>query len=458
MIAPTPDVLLITDDAQLVRSVAQSKPAGAALQAHSTAEFSRKLPEHATADLWLDLEGVSATDLPTLSETLNTLDVRRRVYFHAASAPDSRTLPPALYIRKPVGPTLLHVLWSGVERGPLGEPVPVELPAITKLPLRFVEDFQTIDLAETCHALVAKLPGWLGMLCGTLYRTDPTARRLTLAESSATPVDLTVRLDDPKHPVAIASRERRILKYDDWNQACRQFGWVGGVPSDVSIGVIAPLLVGPNLIGCLQLSGRADARDASPIQPCDALFRFLARGLHHAARFAQTLNESRIDALTGLLNHRGLLETLQGEMGRAARFQSRLSMITLDLDGLKPLNDRLGHAAGDALLRHTAGKVRAMLRQVDAAARIGGDEFVVILPSTDGPGAMRVANRILEALRDDAAHIADERVPMTASIGVAEWAVGVDVDQLLRSADAALYEAKRQGRDRAVCSEAGVVA
>lgn len=456
MPAQAHDVLLITDDARLVRAVAQGRPAGATLEVRSWNDAVDGAFKHATADLWIDLAGATV-DLRVLSELLTSLDVHRRVYFHAAAAPDARSLPPALYIRKPIGPTLLHVLWSGVERGPTGDPAAAEIPSITQLPLRFVEDFQSIDLAEICHAFVSKLPGWLGMRFGTLYRYEPAGRRLTLAESGATPVDLTVRIDDPKHPVAIASRERRKIRYDDWSRARQQHGWVAGVPADTSVGLIAPLLVGTSLVGCVQLSGRVEEGATPHIQPCDSLFRYLARALHNATRYAQTLNESRIDALTGLLNHRGLLETLQSEMGRAARFQSRLSLITLDLDGLKPLNDRLGHAAGDALLRHTAGKVRSMLRQVDSAARIGGDEFVVILPSTDGPGALRVANRILDALRDDAAHIADERVPMTASMGVAEWANGVDADQFLRLADAALYEAKRQGRDRAVSAEIGAV-
>ena len=123
----------------------------------------------------------------------------------------------------------------------------------------------------------------------------------------------------------------------------------------------------------------------------------------------------------------------------------------LDLDGLKPVNDRFGHLAGDALLRHVARKISAQLRQIDSAARFGGDEFVVLLPATDAAGARQVARRILSAIRSDAPVISRKALPIAASLGLAQWQEGWDQQRLLQAADGAMYSAKRKGHNRLVC-------
>jgi diguanylate cyclase (GGDEF)-like protein len=142
---------------------------------------------------------------------------------------------------------------------------------------------------------------------------------------------------------------------------------------------------------------------------------------------------------------------MEQEIHRSQRYCNPLALIMIDLDGLKTVNDRFGHLGGDALLRHTAGKVSAALRQIDLAARIGGDEFVVLLPGTDLGGARHVAQRILAAIRVDAPLINGQPVPIVASFGVAQWEQGWDERQLLAAADQAMYAAKRQGHNRLVC-------
>jgi diguanylate cyclase (GGDEF)-like protein len=157
------------------------------------------------------------------------------------------------------------------------------------------------------------------------------------------------------------------------------------------------------------------------------------------------------DPLTGLLNARVLAERLQVEWARAARYGEPLSLLFIDVDGLKELNDRLGHASGDGALRAVASAVRHCSRASDIASRWGGDEFSVIAPNTASDAALRMAERI-RSLAAQAA--ASTGVAVTVSVGVATCvAGGGSADRLRSCADDALYEAKRAGRNCARARE-----
>jgi len=154
---------------------------------------------------------------------------------------------------------------------------------------------------------------------------------------------------------------------------------------------------------------------------------------------------SRTDALTGLRNPRAFEERLSDEVARAARYREPLSLLVLDLDGLKGINDSRGHHAGDLALRSLADALRLGARQTDFAARVGGDEFVLLAPRTDAPAAAALGERIRTLV---AAQGVDG---LTVSVGVATMGVGSTTGGFLREvADIALYEAKRRGRNRVV--------
>jgi diguanylate cyclase (GGDEF)-like protein/PAS domain S-box-containing protein len=150
------------------------------------------------------------------------------------------------------------------------------------------------------------------------------------------------------------------------------------------------------------------------------------------------------DDLTGLANRRHFYETLDKAISLARRHGSPLAFVSLDLDGLKEVNDSAGHAAGDAVLTSFAALFGALCRAEDLAARLGGDEFGLLLPGIDLAGARGLAERVLAAVRSCAA-LAQSGV--TASAGVAQWAPEERPDDLLRRADEALYAAKRRGGD-----------
>ena len=155
------------------------------------------------------------------------------------------------------------------------------------------------------------------------------------------------------------------------------------------------------------------------------------------------------DELTGLANRRRFMEFVQLELKRAERFQSPLGLLLVDLDDFKLVNDRFGHGTGDKVLRALSDVFRESLRDVDLAARLGGEEFAVLLPETDYSGAAGVAERLRASLASLELQDPDgQGFGVTASFGVAVYPEAQSVDELLRTADAALYRAKAEGKNR----------
>jgi diguanylate cyclase (GGDEF)-like protein len=171
----------------------------------------------------------------------------------------------------------------------------------------------------------------------------------------------------------------------------------------------------------------------------------LARPLLRALRWTEErAGEARVDVLTGIANRRALVEVLGAETSRARRFGHALSVVILDLDHFKQTNDVHGHAAGDKLLRMVGRLLAGAARKGDTVARLGGEEFVAVLPETDLEGARRLAERLRLAIEQSA--VGEMRT--TASLGVAAMLPNDTADTLLAAADGALYRAKTNGRNR----------
>jgi diguanylate cyclase len=172
--------------------------------------------------------------------------------------------------------------------------------------------------------------------------------------------------------------------------------------------------------------------------------RSLATMQAELAETRQMLNE---DALTGALNRRGLDQTLDREVARAQRNQSRFSLAMLDLDHFKKLNDTYGHEAGDRMLVHFAALTKSVLRKSDAFVRYGGEEFTVLLPDTDARGAMFVLGRLQQLMAKTPLMHEGRPIHATFSAGIATLRAEENGHALLRRADEALYQAKNGGRN-----------
>jgi diguanylate cyclase (GGDEF)-like protein len=157
------------------------------------------------------------------------------------------------------------------------------------------------------------------------------------------------------------------------------------------------------------------------------------------------------DSMTGLLNRRHFLSMAEGEWSRFQRYQRPLSMLAIDIDHFKSVNDRYGHAVGDEAIMSVANACQQGRRASDIIGRFGGEEFVILLPETDQAQAMIVAERLRQGVAAHVLHVHKVQFKLTISIGVAQATASMSgIDALLRAADQALYQAKAEGRNRTV--------
>jgi two-component system, cell cycle response regulator len=199
-----------------------------------------------------------------------------------------------------------------------------------------------------------------------------------------------------------------------------------------------------------------------PVSPGELVTRVAAAGRTKVLQEELVAQSRRLeslifeDPLTGLANRRYILTQLGSFVSGSRRHGRPLSVAIIDIDHFKAVNDRHGHATGDEVLVAVTGALRSHLRAEDHLGRLGGEEFLAVLPDTDADAAMAVAERMREDVGGTVVQCAGERLAVTVSLGVATWEPDEPPEQMLRRADDALYAAKSFGRDRAVCAPASV--
>jgi diguanylate cyclase (GGDEF)-like protein len=210
-----------------------------------------------------------------------------------------------------------------------------------------------------------------------------------------------------------------------------------------------PVVHQGRLLGVLNLQrSGTEAFAAEEVELLAAVADQAAMAIQNARLYAETVSLSITDALTGLANRRHLFRQLEQEVARAARFRTQVSVVMMDLDHFKTLNDASGHLAGDAVLRQVAEVLRGQVRRVDVVARYGGEEFCLVLPQVGKADAVEVAEKLRRSIADQAfGALPPGRI--TASAGVAHLPTDAStLEDLLEAADAALYASKHRGRNR----------
>jgi len=219
----------------------------------------------------------------------------------------------------------------------------------------------------------------------------------------------------------------------------------GASQTYVRSGVVLPIRAAGGPVGTLSAFSRTSA-DALGEPQIDELERLAVRAgpaLENARKYTEARALADLDALTGLHNRRYFHETLAREAARAQRYGRRLSVIVLDLDDFKAVNDRIGHLAGDAVLAEAAERLRAACRSADIACRVGGDEFAVVLPESGAEEAELLAGRIARAVNG---HAIKPAGTVNLSAGVAELRAADRPTEVFERADEALYRAKELGK------------
>jgi diguanylate cyclase (GGDEF)-like protein len=224
----------------------------------------------------------------------------------------------------------------------------------------------------------------------------------------------------------------------------------GTVVRGLSALKIFPLRTGESVVGTLVCGSRAAGGLPEAAQKeLSMLALQAAQALVRTRLYEQAERLATTDGLTGLLNRRTFSAQIQGRLREAQRYNRPLSLLLLDIDHFKKVNDTHRHPAGDAVLRGVAGVAQKQARETDIVARYGGEEMALILPETDARGAHAIAERLRKAV--GAAGYPTERgnLHVTVSVGVATWpGSGEAAEALLEAADKALYRAKQAGRNR----------
>jgi diguanylate cyclase (GGDEF)-like protein len=292
----------------------------------------------------------------------------------------------------------------------------------------------SLNSDEVLFGIVSRLRNVLDATDCSIVRIDPKTGAARMMVTSSDPGNRNVDIELGQYPELKEAYDSRKLLF---------------IPDAKPCGIIAvPMIAHDSVLGLIYIrsakvgavSSEANARFF------DVMGSTAANALRNAQLFEEVEHRARTDFLTGLPNHRFFQTNLSVEFGRAQRHNHPLSLLIIDLDFLKEVNDRFGHPSGDIVIRTIAETIRTTCREIDFAARYGGEEFTVILPETPLNGAIQVANRIRE-------RIAAEEIPgigsITASIGVSNYPVNaLGTEDLIRVADQALYIAKNGGRDR----------
>jgi diguanylate cyclase (GGDEF)-like protein len=292
----------------------------------------------------------------------------------------------------------------------------------------------SLNTDDVLYSIVSRLREVLQAEECSIFRVDPKTAAAQVMMKASNPQERNIDVD--------------IEQYPELKQAYASHQFLF-IPDAKPLGIIAiPLVVNDAVLGLI------DVRSAKlPPMMTEANTRFFevlastaANALRNAQLFEEVEQRARTDFLTGLPNHRFFQATLSVEIGRAQRHNRSLSLLIIDLDYLKEVNDRFGHPTGDVVIRTVGETIRSSCREIDFPARYGGEEFTVILPETALTGAVQVAERIRE-------RIAAVQFPgigsITASIGISNYPINaLSKEDLIRIADQALYIAKNRGRDR----------
>ena len=296
-----------------------------------------------------------------------------------------------------------------------------------------VDEFCALLLDETTHQLVVEAVAGQGLAAarGMRFRLGEGVSGAAAAQGK------TMYVPD-------VQRDRHYLHYKGLRKTTGSF-------------LCVPLRAKGRIVGVMNLNRPAvDGFSPQEIRLAEAISAQAGLAIANARLYQQTRELSFTDALTGIPNRRYLFTRLKQEVSRSLRFGDELTVLMMDLDLFKQVNDAHGHTVGDAVLRGIAVALQRNVRKVDMVARYGGDEFVVVLPRIAREEAIEVAEKLRRAVATTPlpAPAGAGPVRVTVSVGVAGFGhEATDVAALVEKADGALYEAKRAGRNRVAAAQ-----
>jgi two-component system cell cycle response regulator len=313
---------------------------------------------------------------------------------------------------------------------------------------------QFLDAELKRELIREKLPEFLGVSLFSIFTIRESERqfRLFVTNNSALPDDLSVPIERDSVMYEVLKTKSLLFMKDFTASPFRKSGfakYLGQVVCSV------PLMSGERTIGILNINDpEVSETDMHNFEGrVVRLARHLAVSIHNTLLYEKVKDLSMRDSMTGLFNFRSFVETLRTEVERSVRYGQPLSCIMLDIDNFKMINDTYGHQSGDIVLKELARSLSLSLRSSDIAGRYGGDEFIIVLPSTDKKQAKSIARRLMNIFGSRQIRIPSKEQFLEATISLGISAMPEDtviMDDLIKMADEALYKAKNSGKNRIV--------
>ncbi|MCP4711564.1 MAG: sensor domain-containing diguanylate cyclase [Planctomycetes bacterium] len=321
----------------------------------------------------------------------------------------------------------------------------------------------SLDLGRIAQVCIDEIPELISARFASLYQYDAEKKELYLLSHNH-PYSIDHKVVLAEHidsPMDLAIRHRKLLLIEDlpeWaDQEDKLVNRLYARNYDSNSCIIAPLMSGNKVLGVLNLADHGEGHPFDHVSdgpPVELICEIIGSAMANIKLYEEVRHKARTDSMTGLVNHQTFYDELDKEVMRSKRYGGSLSLIIIDLDNLKHINDHYGHRVGDAVLLHVAEQITHCTRTNDIAARYGGDEFTIILPNTSVGEALVVAGRIGKMVSELAVAYEDDSYYASVSIGVGQYRTGSTLDEFMNEADTALFEAKSSGKNKVQVFEA----
>ena len=313
---------------------------------------------------------------------------------------------------------------------------------------------RTLDIGELLDSVLDKVLNVMEFKAGGIFLFDPKTNELALrayrgvSKRFVKKVEQMVLNEGFSARVAISGKPLLIPDVESDSRLRRMEIRSEGIHSFAAV----PIMAKEQILGIMAVGGHS-ARQFPPSATylLSTIASQIGMAIDNARLYERALQLAFTDSLTGLYNRRYLLDQLDREFARANRNQSSLSLVMMDVDGLKAINDTFGHNEGDAVLKELGSILKINTRASDIAARWGGDEFVLLTSDTDSKGARRIGERIRSQVERRRPMISGKETSISISVGIASYPENASgVTELLKRSDEAMYNAKGLGKNQ-VC-------
>jgi len=312
-----------------------------------------------------------------------------------------------------------------------------------------------LDIERIAEVCIKNIPNLVGVRFASLYMLDETNNMLHLYKHNHPfLINKIVSLNqNPPSPMVMAVRSKQLMLVGDIDThkkpIIRKSQRAFAENYKTNNCAIAPLICQDRVVGVLNLADKTSSNqfNSGDIALIELFSQLVGASIGNIRLFEKIQRQATTDGLTGLVNHKTFYEILEKELWRSRRYGGQISLIMVDVDNLKKTNDTYGHRAGDKVIREISRKIKECIRQIDTAARYGGDEFAVILPNTSLSDATIVAQRMVNVVASSPATWKRDLIPLSISVGLGQYDADTNPEDITSRSDQALYSAKQAGKN-----------